>query len=81
MEDEILGTMTVLREILHQWFGNMVTTPRWDYTWLNEGISEYLNYFILDMVSLNKLGGVKIKKMFPKLSKRSIILIYCDSNS
>lgn len=62
MDDEILGTMTVLHEILHQWFGNMVTTPQWDYAWLNEGISKYLNYFILDMVSPDKLGrtGMKI---------------------
>lgn len=69
MEDKILGTMTVLREILHQWFGNMVTTPQWDYVWLNEGISKYLNYFILDMVSLNQLGGGGMKINFRKFSK------------
>lgn len=54
MEDEMVGTITVLREILHQWFGNMVTAPRWDYAWLNEGICNYLNYYIMDPVSIRR---------------------------
>lgn len=53
-KDKLLGTMTVLHEILHQWFGNMVTTPRWDYIWLNEGICNYLKYLIMDEVSKKK---------------------------
>lgn len=54
MEDEVLGSMTVLHEFIHQWFGNMVTTPRWDYAWLNEGICNYLKYFIMDTVRPKK---------------------------
>lgn len=53
-EDKIAGTMTVLHAILHQWFGNMVTTPSWDYSWLNEGICNYLNYYITDTVGVVK---------------------------
>ncbi|XP_060850045.1 thyrotropin-releasing hormone-degrading ectoenzyme-like [Rhopalosiphum padi] len=49
-EDKIQGSMTVLHEILHQWFGNMVTTPWWDNAWLNEGMCNYLNYYITSMI-------------------------------
>lgn len=51
--------MTVLHEILHQWFGSMVTTPWWDYAWLNEGICKYLNFYITDtVISRGLLPGV-----------------------
>jgi len=51
-EDKIQGTMTILHEILHQWFGNMVTAPWWNNEWLNEGMCNYLNYYITTIVSL-----------------------------
>lgn len=54
-EDKIQGSMTVLHEILHQWFGNMVTTPWWDHAWFNEGMCNYLNYYITSIVSM-RLG-------------------------
>lgn len=54
-EDEMSGTMTVLHKFLHQWFGNMVTTPWWDYVWLNEGMCNYLNYYIMNTVSLHEV--------------------------
>lgn len=50
-EDTMLGTMTILHEILKQWFGNMVTSPLWDHAWTNEGLCNYLNYYIMDTVS------------------------------
>ncbi|CAI6342917.1 unnamed protein product [Macrosiphum euphorbiae] len=49
-EDKIQGTMTILHEILHQWFGSMVTAPWWDNEWLNEGMCNYLNYYITSML-------------------------------
>ncbi|KAE9538122.1 hypothetical protein AGLY_006094 [Aphis glycines] len=49
-EDKIQGSMTVLHEILHQWFGNMVTTPWWDHAWFNEGMCNYLNYYITSII-------------------------------
>lgn len=51
-EDEMSATMTVLQKFLHQWFGNMVTTPWWNCVWLNEGMCNYLNYYIMNTVSL-----------------------------
>ncbi|XP_033635601.1 uncharacterized protein LOC117296680 [Asterias rubens] len=35
---------TIAHELVHQWFGNLVTMEWWDELWLNEGISRYFEY-------------------------------------
>lgn len=32
-------------ELAHQWFGDFVTTPRWDDIWINEGWATFLPHF------------------------------------
>ncbi|KAL7288625.1 hypothetical protein TKK_0017359 [Trichogramma kaykai] len=39
---------TVAHELVHMWFGNLVTCDWWDYTWLNEAFAEYLSYVTSD---------------------------------
>lgn len=60
-ENEMMSSMAMLHEFLHQWFGNMVTTPWWDHAWLNEGICNYLNYYIMDTVRLKLRVSRSIK--------------------
>lgn len=37
-------------ELVHQWFGNLVTMNYWDDTWLNEGFATWLSYKIQESV-------------------------------
>ena len=35
-------------EIVHQWFGNLVTPSDWKYLWLNESFATYFGYGVVD---------------------------------
>ena len=50
--------LTILHELAHMWFGNLVTMEWWDDLWLNESFADFINYVALE--EINK----KIKKPF-----------------
>lgn len=39
---------TILHELGHMWFGNLVTMKWWDDLWLNESFATFLSYLIMD---------------------------------
>lgn len=56
--------LTILHELAHMWFGNLVTMKWWDDLWLNESFAVYISHYCLQ----------KMSDISPKLS-----LLYSDS--
>ncbi|XP_015604734.1 uncharacterized protein LOC107272255 [Cephus cinctus] len=43
-------TNIISHELVHMWFGNLVTCDWWDYTWLNEGFAQYFQWIVSDSI-------------------------------
>ena len=51
MDNIIKFNSTLLHELAHHWFGNIVTMKWWDDLWLNEGFAQYMAYLAIDKCS------------------------------
>lgn len=44
-------TTTLIHEMTHMWFGNLVTPVWWDDLWLNESFATFISYLVSNRVS------------------------------
>ncbi|KAK2581483.1 hypothetical protein KPH14_005149 [Odynerus spinipes] len=45
-----MTTRLVTHNLVHQWFGNLVSPSWWNHWWLNEVLVYYLKYYIVDKI-------------------------------
>ncbi|KAF8765157.1 Glutamyl aminopeptidase like protein [Argiope bruennichi] len=53
----------IAHELVHQWFGNLVTMNWWNDLWLNEGLSTLIMYIPLKQYYAAAIDGVDVRKI------------------
>ncbi|MFM8392539.1 MAG: M1 family metallopeptidase, partial [Acidobacteriota bacterium] len=77
--DRHARTTLILHELVHQWFGDLVTMRWFDDLWIKEGFANYLAYLTMATIANDEAGRLDVWKLFHLHHKPAAYLI--DSSS
>lgn len=49
-ETKLTTLKYITHELIHQWLGDLMTPKSWEYRWIKESTTSYLQYYILNKV-------------------------------
>ena len=64
-------TNTILHELAHMWFGDLVTMKWWDDLWLNESFAEFMSYWCM-------AEGTRFQDAWTGFTMRKVWGVNCD---
>ena len=64
-------TNTILHELAHMWFGDLVTMKWWDDLWLNESFAEFMSYWCM-------AEGTRFSDAWTGFTMRKVWGVNCD---
>ncbi|CAG9800904.1 unnamed protein product [Chironomus riparius] len=78
-DDHFSNIRTLLHEIAHQYFGNLVSPKWWSYVWLNEGLAKFYDTELLKLVIPEEM--VKIERHWQTIRFYAFLVDNQDSTN